>query len=115
MPTLSQPRISLDATTTADLMSPDVHLLPHSPSFQEAVAFLIHLRACSKEPAANVATAADLMTPVVISAVEHKPAADVIQDMLHPHVHHLFVTDAEGRITGVVNTWDVLSHLRSGA
>src|SRR5436305_2170906 len=59
---------------------------------------LIHVRASvvpDRSGAGRVepAAAADLMTPTVFTVDARAPAAEVVQDMLRSHVHHLFVTD----------------------
>jgi CBS domain-containing protein len=57
-------------------------------------------------------TAEALMTPTVFAVGPETPASEVVRDMLQSRVHHLFVTDARGTITGVIGATDVLSHLK---
>ncbi|HJZ89786.1 MAG TPA: CBS domain-containing protein [Gemmataceae bacterium] len=57
-------------------------------------------------------TAEALMTPTVFAVGPETPAAEVVSDMLRSKVHHLFVTDARGTITGVIAASDVLAHLK---
>jgi CBS-domain-containing membrane protein len=59
------------------------------------------------------ATAADLMT--ANPGRRLPPAAKVVEQMLALHVHHLFVVDADGVLTGVISTLDVLRHLHAEA
>lgn len=78
---------------------------------------LIHVRACLGPASADAgrvepAAVASLMTPTVFTVPEDRPAAEVVRDMLRSRVHHLFVTDAAGKIVGVISTCDVLRHLQ---
>jgi CBS-domain-containing membrane protein len=76
---------------------------------------LIHVRASVPDAAGGArvapATAADLMTPTLFAVDAHTPAAGVVADMVRSQVHHLFVTDAAGKIVGVIGACDVLRHL----
>ncbi len=54
----------------------------------------------------------DIMTPAVFSVSPETPARRVIEDMVGLKVHHLFVVDAEGILTGVISALDVLQYLR---
>src|SRR5262245_9536620 len=79
---------------------------------------LIHVRESAAERGAPdplggpPVTAEALMIPTVFAVGPETPAAEVVRDMLQSRVHHLFVTDARGTITGVIGATDVLSHLR---
>jgi predicted transcriptional regulator len=53
-----------------------------------------------------------LMTPTVFAVGPDTSVAEVVRDMLQSKVHHLFVTDRRGTITGVIGATDVLSHLK---
>jgi CBS domain-containing protein len=55
----------------------------------------------------------DLMTPVVFSVRPDTPAARVVQEMVALKVHRLFVVDADGILTGVISSLDVLRQLRA--
>jgi CBS domain-containing protein len=130
--------LRLAADTAADLMVPDVPTLSRSATFDDALGFfidrnltvapvvgdrnepvgvlsmtdlLIHVRESAAAGRIAPATAADLMTPALFAVGPDTPAADVIDDMRRSNVHHLFVTDPDGTIMGVVNTCDVLRHL----
>lgn len=78
---------------------------------------LVHVRAClvpDRGGAGRVepATAADLMTGIIFTVDARTPPAAVVRDMLRSSVHHLFVTDAAGKMIGVISTSDVLRRLR---
>jgi predicted transcriptional regulator len=141
--TTTAPRLSLGSETAAELMQGPVASLSHRATFHEAIAFfidrnvtvapvvgefaepvgvlsiadlLIHVRESLPTDRVTPATASDLMTPAVFSVNPETPAADVVRDMLRSNVHHLFVTEPDGRIIGVVSTCDVLRCLQgSGA
>jgi CBS-domain-containing membrane protein len=138
MPTATARPPSLVAETAADLMTQNVESVPRSATFDELLAFLIdrnltvalvtgdrgepvgvvtltdlaiHVRESGDDGRIAPATAGALMTSAVFTVPADAPAAEVVQDMLRSKVHHLFVTDAEGTIMGVVGTCDVLRHL----
>jgi CBS domain-containing protein len=54
----------------------------------------------------------DIMTPAVFSVSPETTARRVIEDMVGLKVHHLFVVDADGILTGVISALDVLQYLR---
>ncbi len=54
----------------------------------------------------------DVMTPAVFSVSPETSARRVIEDMVGLKVHHLFVVDADGVLTGVISALDVLQYLR---
>lgn len=54
----------------------------------------------------------DIMTPVVYAVSPNTAVLQVIQEMLHRHVHRLFVLDESGVLVGVISTMDILRHLR---
>ena len=142
MPAVSDRPLALAAGTAADLMHPDVASIPHHTPFADALAFLIgrnitaapvvgergepvgvlsttdlliHVRACVSadcDGPIEAAPADRLMTPFVFSVNVDAPTAAVVADMLRSHVHHLFVTDADGKIVGVISTCDVLRRLK---
>jgi len=139
MPTTTQPRLSLGTETAADLMHGPVAPVPHRATFHEAVAFfidhnitvapvvgdfgepigvlsvadlLVHVRESVPPDQITPATAATLMTPAVFSVYRDTPATEVVQDMLRSNVHHLFVTEPDGKIVGIVSTSDVVRHLQ---
>jgi CBS-domain-containing membrane protein len=53
----------------------------------------------------------EIMTPTVFAVKPNTPAAEVVRAMLDMHVHHLFVSDDEGTLVGVISSGDVLRHL----
>lgn len=139
MPTATQSRPTLAVETAADMMSGPVASISGRASFSQAVAFfidqnvtvapvvgdqgepvgvlsvvdlLIHVRESVPSERIVSATVVTLMTPTLFSVTPDTPASLVIQDMLRSKVHHLFVTDADGRILGVVSACDVLRHLQ---
>jgi len=73
---------------------------------------LIHIRASDSSQVVP-ATVETMMTPTIFTVPAKMPAADVVRDMLRSHVHHLFVEDSAGKITGVISTCDVLRHLQT--
>ena len=141
MPAVSDRPLAMAAGTAADLMHGDVASLPHDAPFADALAFLIdhnitaapvvgefgeplgvlsvtdlliHVRACVSadgDGPIEAATADRLMTPAVFAVSADAPAAAVVADLVRTKVHHLFVTDAAGKIVGVISTCDVLRHL----
>lgn len=54
----------------------------------------------------------DIMTRVVYSVTSKTPAKSVIDGMLVLGVHRLFVTDAAGKLLGVISSNDILRHLK---
>lgn len=59
----------------------------------------------------STATVRDIMTPAVFRVKEDTPAKSVVEQMLALNVHHLFVVDGAGIVTGVISPMDVLKHL----
>ena len=51
------------------------------------------------------------MTPAVFSVREDTSAASVVSQFLALNVHHLFVTDRDGVLVGVISPIDVLRKL----
>lgn len=54
----------------------------------------------------------DVMTPVLFSVPTLAPASKVVSEMLKMRVHHLFVTDEDGVLVGVISPVDVLHQLK---
>lgn len=52
-----------------------------------------------------------VMTPAVFSVHTDTPASSVVAQFLALNVHHLFVTDREGVLVGVISPVDVLKKL----
>jgi len=138
MPTSIENRLSLAVESAAELMSAPVQSISHRATFHEVVEFfidhnvtvtlvlgdrgepvgvlsmadvLIHVRESTPANPVAPASAGSLMTPTVFSVTPKTPAVDVIRDMLRSKVHHLFVIDTDGKITGVISASDVLRHL----
>ena len=139
MTATSEKPLVLCAETAAELMCPNVAVLPRHLSFPEAIGFfidhnvtvapvvgdrgetvgvlsvtdlLIHVRQSAASHKIVPATAESLMTPTIFSVSPDTPAEEVIADMIRSKVHHLFVADRDGQIHGVVNTCDLLRFLR---
>jgi CBS-domain-containing membrane protein len=142
MTAVSDRPLSLTGDTAADLMSTSPPAVPLGATFSEALALLIdhnanvapvvgargepvgvlgltdlliHVLESAPDAAGThvaPATAADLMTATVFAVDVRTPAAEVVADMVRSHCHHLFVTDAMGKIVGVVSACDVLRHLQ---
>jgi CBS-domain-containing membrane protein len=54
----------------------------------------------------------DLMTPVVFAVGLQTPAEKVVEQLLALKIHHLFVTDKDESLVGVISALDVMRHLR---
>lgn len=54
----------------------------------------------------------DIMTPVLFSVRLKTPVTEVIERMLALKVHHLFVTDEDGILVGVISPLDILHRLQ---
>ena len=141
MPAVSDRPLALAAGTAADLMHAGPVSIPHDTPFADALAFLIdhnitaapvvgeraepvgvlsvtdlliHVRACVSadcDGPIEAVTTDRLMTPFVFSVNADAPAGAVVADMVRSRVHHLFVTDDDGKIVGVISTCDVLRRL----
>ena len=59
----------------------------------------------------DLTTAAEIMTPTVFTVQPDTPAAQVVRNLIELKVHHLFVSDREGTLVGVISAGDVLRHL----
>jgi len=56
-------------------------------------------------------TVADIMMSVVISVPQDAPVSRAIELMLEESIHRVFVTDAHGKLCGVISAFDILSRL----
>jgi CBS domain-containing protein len=56
-------------------------------------------------------TVAEIMTPAIFTVSLETPAREVVRRMLELKVHHLFVTDSDLALVGVISPLDVLRHL----
>lgn len=52
-----------------------------------------------------------IMTPIVFTVHRDLPSREAVRRMIELNVHHLFVTDDEGTIIGVISSGDVLRRL----
>ena len=134
----TQNRLTLPDCLASDLMSADVTSIDRRTSFEEALSLfiernvtaapvmgengvpvgvlsvtdlLIHIRASNTNQIIP-ATVETMMTPTIFTVPAEMPAAEVVRDMLRSRVHHLFVEDSGGKITGVISTCDVLRRLQ---
>lgn len=57
----------------------------------------------------------DIMTPRVVTVPAEAPVAEVAREMISGRIHRVFVTDAEGRMIGIVSALDLLKILAAGA
>lgn len=55
----------------------------------------------------------DVMTPVIFTVTPHSPVRQVVEQMLSLKVHHLFVVDEDGILTGVISALDILRRLHA--
>lgn len=53
----------------------------------------------------------DVMTPAVFTVDQLTPASDVVRKLLDLKVHHLFVSDQDGTLIGVISASDILRQL----
>jgi CBS domain-containing protein len=124
--------------SATDLMSGGVQPIPHDASFGDAVRLLvdrnihvvpvtgqygepvgvismtdllIHVRECIAAGRIVPATVSELMTPTVFTVSEDTPIDTIARDMVRSHVNHLFVTDRDGTIKGVINASDLLKQM----
>ena len=56
-------------------------------------------------------TVGEIMTPAVFTVALETPAREVVRRMLSLKVHHLFVSDGEAALVGVISPLDVMCHL----
>jgi CBS domain-containing protein len=96
------------------LVDHDVHVAPVTGEFGEPVGvisttdLLIHVRECLAAGRLMPTTVSELMTPTVFTVSADTPIDAIARDMVRAHVHHLFVTDRNGTISGVINASDLL-------
>ena len=53
-------------------------------------------------------TVGEIMTPAIFTVALNTPARDVVRRMLELKVHHLFVSDGELALVGVISPLDVM-------
>jgi predicted transcriptional regulator len=124
--------------SAADLMSEGVQPISHDASFSDAVTFLvdhdlhvapvtgefgdpvgvvsttdllIHVRECIAAGRFMPTTVSELMTGTVFTIAEDATIDAIARDMVRSHVHHLFVTDRNGSIRGVISACDLLRQI----
>lgn len=56
-------------------------------------------------------TVGEIMTPAIFTVALDTPARAVVRRMLDLKVHHLFVSDSEMALVGVISPLDVMCHL----
>jgi CBS domain-containing protein len=56
-------------------------------------------------------TVGDIMTPAIFTVALDTPAREVVRRMLELKVHHLFVSDGETSLVGVISPLDVMRRL----
>jgi CBS domain-containing protein len=132
------PPITLLAETAADIMSPGPVSIDSTATVADAAAFLthrgfgaavvidaaghpvgvvtktdllIHARGTGKGLEDDVTPIRGVMTPAVFSCRADTAVSSVIAQILALNVHHLFVTDTSGVVTGVISPIDVLRKL----
>ncbi len=81
--------------------SPDWDLLPNSSWLAELT-----------DAARNTTTVAEIMTPAIFTVTLNTPVAEVVRRILELRIHHLFVSDSDFSIVGVISPLDVLRCLR---
>jgi CBS domain-containing protein len=59
----------------------------------------------------DTTTVGEIMTPAVFTVALNTPAREVVQRMLALKVHHLFVSDGEAAVVGVISPLDVMRRL----
>ncbi len=57
-------------------------------------------------------TVGDMMTPTIFTIRENALVGEVVQAMINKHVHHLFVSDEDGVLVGVISMGDILRKLK---
>jgi CBS domain-containing protein len=72
---------------------------------------LIHARGTGKGLEEDSTPIRGVMTPAVFSCRADTSVGSVIAQILALNVHHLFVTDSSGVVTGVISPIDVLRKL----
>src|SRR5690349_14935950 len=72
---------------------------------------LVHARQRKHSLEPDDTPVTEFMTPAVFSVRPDTPARSVVEQLLALNVHHLFVADAAGVITGVISPIDVIRKL----
>ncbi len=58
------------------------------------------------------ATVGEIMTPAIFTVMEDAPAKVVVETLTSLGVHHLFVSDRQGILIGVISLGDILRKLK---
>jgi CBS domain-containing protein len=131
-------RLTLQADTARDLMTPGPVSLHAAATVVEAMSFLtardfgaamvideaghplgvvtktdllVHARERGPGLEPDDTPVSEVMTPAVFSVRDVATARSVVEQLLTLNVHHLFVTDPAGIVVGVVTPVDVVRHL----
>lgn len=72
---------------------------------------LIHNRQHGGTLETDATRVPSVMTPAVFSVQQDTPASSVVAQFLALNVHHLFVTDRDGVLIGIISPVDVLKKL----
>ena len=131
-------RMTLNANTAANIMTPGPVSLASTDTVAEATQFLtekafgaavvideaghplgvvtktdvlVHARQRKPGLEPDDTPVTEFMTPAVFSVRPDTPARSVVEQLLALNVHHLFVSDAAGVIVGVISPVDVLRKL----
>lgn len=132
------PKMTLNASTAAEIMTPGPVSLAATDTVAEATQFLterafgaavvideaghplgvvtktdvlVHARQRKPGLEPDDTPVTEFMTPAVFSVRPDTPARSVVEQLLALNVHHLFVSDAAGVIVGVISPVDVLRKL----
>jgi CBS domain-containing protein len=109
--------ISHDATFAEAvklLVDQNLNVVPVTGEFGEPVGvlsvtdLLIHVRESLAADRVAPATVDTLMTPSIFTISADTPVDEIARDIVQSRVHHLFVTQADGTIMGVVHACDLL-------
>ena len=57
-------------------------------------------------------TVSEIMTPTVFTIRSSALVGEIVQSMTNKHVHHLFVSDEDGVLVGVISMGDILRKLK---
>jgi CBS domain-containing protein len=57
-------------------------------------------------------TVGEIMTPAIFTVMEDATAADAVKTLLSLKIHHLFVSDKQGVLIGVISMGDILRKLK---
>lgn len=101
------------------LIDHNLSVVPVTGEFGEPIGvlslidLLIHVRECLPTGRIAPVSVDQLMTPTVFTVSADTSLDEIARDMLQTHVHHMFVTDEQGEIAGVLNAADLLKAMSS--